>query len=73
MPSTLRHAGGGGLVALGLATLFAALGSLQRLLPLPENADIPSGFAFLSLLLLSLVGLGLAVGVTSAAYRSVTG
>lgn len=63
MPSTVRRTGGGALVALGLAVLLAAVGSLQRLTPLPENADIPSGFALIFLALLALAGLGLfAVG-----------
>lgn len=61
--STVRRIGGGALAALGLLVLVAAVGSLQRLTPLPENADIPSGFAFVFLLLLSFAGLGLlAVG-----------
>jgi len=63
MPSTVRRIGGGALVALGLVILLAAVGSLGRLTPLPENADIPSGFAFIFLVLLALAGLGLfAVG-----------
>jgi len=63
MPSTVRRIGGGALVALGLVVLLAAVGSLQRLTPLPENADVPGGFALVFLVLLALAGLGLfAVG-----------
>lgn len=65
MPSTVRRFGGGALVAAGLVVLLAALGSLRRLTPLPENADVPSGFAFIFLLLLCLVGLGLLAGGTA--------
>jgi hypothetical protein len=63
MPSIVSRIGGGALVALGLVVLLAAVESLRRLTPLPENADVPGGFALLFLALLALVGLGLfAVG-----------
>ena len=65
MPSTVTRVGGGALVAVGLAVLLAAVGSLQQLTPLPENADVPHGFAFIFLLLLCLVGLGLLAAGTA--------
>ena len=65
MVPTVRRVGGGVLAAFGIATLLVAVGSLQRLTPLPENADVPSGFAFLFVLLLFPVGLGLLAAGTA--------
>jgi len=64
MAPSLRRTAGGAFVGFGVVATLAAVVSLHRLLPLPENADVPGGFAFIFLLLLFLVGLGvLAAGV----------
>jgi len=63
MAPSLRRTAGGAFVGFGVVATLAAVVSLHRLLPLPENADVPGGFAFIYLLLF-LVGLGvLAAGV----------
>jgi hypothetical protein len=63
MAPSLRRTAGGAFVGFGIVATLAAVVSLHRLLPLPENADVPGGFAFIYLLLF-LVGLGvLAAGV----------